>query len=245
MRDQPRTYRLKAQAQSSVTGQQIIPSSRLLALSRLPCRHTSPGYSYRPGGAGQCPVLGSTSSLLELYTELEKACWETQTIRINTTPTVHPDQRFSKSRCVIITPQRLFQEVDPNICSQKRFSGDPEVYPASIDTNLDSLKKQLYFCLSFSPWQDKMKNKTSNSKPTVLLDEGHSLSVTAEFASSGKINPCQNLGELNYCTVSVLLKPGWPGTLSLFFMLQFLGSLAQWKKVKNKNKTKAKRIKEG
>lgn len=152
-------------------------------------------------------MLGSKSSLLELYTELEKACWETQAIRINTTPTVHPDQRFFKSRCVIITPKRLFQEVDPSICSHKRFSGDPEVYPASIDMNLDSLKRQLYFCFSFSPWQDKMKNKASNSKPTVL-DEGHSLSVTAEFASSGKINPCQNLGELNYCMEFVLLKPG-------------------------------------
>lgn len=28
------------------------------------------------------------------------------------------------------------------------------------------------------------------------------------FASNGKINPSQNLGELNYCTVFVLLKPG-------------------------------------
>jgi len=131
-------------------------------------------------------MLESKSSLLERYTELEKACWETKTKQINTTLKVHPDQRFSRSRCVRTIPERLLQEVDPSTCSHKRSSGDPKVHSSSIDTNLDFLKRQLHFYLSFSPWQDKMKNKASNSKPTILPDEGYSIAVTADICFQWK-----------------------------------------------------------
>lgn len=74
---------------------------------------------------------------------------------------VHPDQRFFRSMCIEITPERLFQQVVPASIVVR----EPQVTPSLTDTNLGALKSQLQVSLSFRPSNLKQKKRaTSNQK---------------------------------------------------------------------------------